>query len=157
MLPTTVVGSYPAVRGKGFKSILDPYSHALETAVNDQIAAGIDIISTGQVRGDMITSLTSQIPGIREQRVTGLVKPAQKPMTADDTRFAVSKHPKVKAMLAGPSTISHALKIDTPVYRDELILDLAQIIAVEASRLETLGIAIFQIDEPILSTGAADI
>ena len=158
ILPTTVVGSYPAVKAKGLKSLIDPYSQALDIAVNDQITAGVDIISSGQVRGDMITSLTSQIPGIRDQRVTGILKPTQKPMTADDTKYAISKHPKVKAMLAGPSTISHALKIDTPLYRnrDELILDVAQIIAAEALRLESLGIAIFQVDEPILSTGIAD-
>ncbi|MBN2734172.1 MAG: methionine synthase [Methanomicrobiaceae archaeon] len=158
ILPTTVVGSYPAVKSKGLKSLISPHSKALETAVADQIEVGIDIISSGQIRGDMITSLTSQMPGIRDQKVTGIIKPTQKPMTADDTRYAISKHPKVKAMLAGPSTISHALRIDTPVYRnrDELILDMAQVIAAEALRLESLGIAIFQIDEPILSTGVAD-
>ncbi|MDD4127247.1 MAG: methionine synthase [Methanomicrobium sp.] len=158
LLPTTVVGSYPVVKAKGLKSLIDPYSQALDIAVNDQITAGVDIISSGQVRGDMITSLTSQIPGIRDQRVTGILKPTQKPMTADDTKYAISRHPKVKAMLAGPSTISHALKIDNPLYRnrDELILDVAQIIAAEALRLESLGIAIFQVDEPILSTGIAD-
>ncbi|MBP2132902.1 5-methyltetrahydropteroyltriglutamate--homocysteine methyltransferase [Methanomicrobium sp. W14] len=158
IIPTTVVGSYPAVKSKGLKSFLDPYRQALETAVGDQIKSGIDIISTGQVRGDMITTLTSQIPGIRDQKVKGVIQPPLKPMTAEDTKYAVSRHNKVKAMLAGPSTISHALKIDTPLYRsrDELILDLAQIIAKEALNLESLGIAIFQIDEPILSTGIAD-
>ena len=158
LLPTTVVGSYPGVRSKGLKSVFSPYAEALNIAVTDQIEAGIDIISSGQIRGDMITSLTSQIPGIKEQRVTGTLKPTQKPMTAADTRYTISRHPKVKAMLAGPTTISHALKLDTPLYRnkDELILDLAKIIATEALRLESLGIAIFQIDEPILSTGTAD-
>ncbi|WOF15722.1 methionine synthase [Methanoplanus sp. FWC-SCC4] len=158
LLPTTVVGSYPAVRGKGLKSIINPFAGALETAVSDQINAGIDIISSGQIRGDMITSFTSQIPGIKNQTVSGPVLPSPKAITADDTRYALSRHPKVKAMLAGPSTISHALKIETPNYRnrDELVLDLAQVIASEASKLESLGITIFQIDEPILSTGIAN-
>ncbi|HZU75902.1 MAG TPA: methionine synthase, partial [Dehalococcoidia bacterium] len=42
---TTVVGSYP-VDGL-------PPRRAIQRAVEDQIAAGIDLISDGQVRGDM--------------------------------------------------------------------------------------------------------
>ncbi|MBP5475810.1 MAG: methionine synthase [Methanomicrobium sp.] len=158
ILPTTVVGSYPAVRSKGLKSIFNPYAASLETAVGDQVKAGVDIISTGQVRGDMITSLTSQIPGIRDQSVIGTLKPTQSAMTVDDTKYALSRHSQVKAMLAGPSTIAHALKIDTPLYRnrDEVIMDLAKVLAAEALRLQDTGISIFQIDEPILSTGIAD-
>ncbi len=158
ILPTTVVGSYPAVRSKGLKSLFNPYASSLETAVGDQVKAGVDIISTGQVRGDMITSLTSQIPGIRDQSVIGTLKPTQSAMTVDDTKYALSRHSQVKAMLAGPSTIAHALKIDTPLYRnrDEVIKDLAKVLAAEALRLQDTGISIFQIDEPILSTGIAD-
>lgn len=158
ILPTTVVGSYPAVRSKGLKSLFNPYASSLETAVGDQVKAGVDIISTGQVRGDMITSLTSQIPGIRDQSVIGTLKPTQSAMTVDDTKYALSRHSQVKAMLAGPSTIAHALKIDTPLYRnrDEVITDLAKVLAAEALRLQDTGISIFQIDEPILSTGIAD-
>ena len=158
ILPTTVVGSYPAVRSKGLKSLFNPYASSLETAVGDQIKAGVDIISTGQVRGDMITSLTSQIPGIRDQNIIGTLKPTQSAMTVDDTKYALSRHSQVKAMLAGPSTIAHALKIDTPLYRnrDEVITDLAKVLAAEALRLQDTGISIFQIDEPILSTGIAD-
>lgn len=158
ILPTTVVGSYPAVRSKGLKSLFNPYASSLETAVGDQVKAGVDIISTGQVRGDMITSLTSQIPGIRDQNIIGTLKPTQSAMTVDDTKYALSRHSQVKAMLAGPSTIAHALKIDTPLYRnrDEVIMDLAKVLATEALRLQDTGISIFQIDEPILSTGIAD-
>ncbi|EHQ35732.1 methionine synthase [Methanoplanus limicola] len=158
LLPTTVVGSYPAIQGKGLKSILDPFQPALETAVNDQIKAGIDIISSGQVRGDMISQIISLLPGIRGNNVTGMVQAPSKPITVHDTKYAVSKHERVKAMFAGPSTIAHALKIDTPVYRNknELVLDLAQALAHEAKNLENAGITILQIDEPILSTGAAD-
>ncbi len=158
LLPTTVVGSYPAVKSRGLKSLINPYASSLETAVSDQVKAGIDIISTGQIRGDMISSLTSQIPGIRDQSIIGTLKPTQSAMTVDDTKYALSRHSQVKAMLAGPSTIAHALKIDTPLYRnrDEVIMDLAHVLAAEALRLQDTGISIFQIDEPILSTGVAD-
>ena len=88
----------------------------------------------------------------------GTLKPTQSGMTVDDTKYALSRHSQVKAMLAGPSTIAHALKIDTPLYRnrDEVIMDLAHVLAAEALRLQETGITIFQIDEPILSTGIAD-
>lgn len=158
ILPTTVVGSYPPARPGGLRSLLDPFRQALESAVEDQIAAGIDIISTGQVRGDMIGSFTSQLPGIRGQSVNGIVGPSPKPITVADTKFALSRHRKVKGIITGPSTMAHGLKINTPCYRsrEELVLDLAQALAVEAMALEGAGVTLIQIDEPILSTGTAD-
>ncbi|KQC05496.1 MAG: methionine synthase [Methanoculleus sp. SDB] len=159
LLPTTVVGSYPVVKGKGLLSLMDPLKTAMETAVADQIRAGIDIISNGQVRGDMIGSFTSQLPGISGQRVIGRVQAPPKAFTVGDTRYALSQHAKVKGILTGPSTLAHALKIDTPMYRnrEELILDIAQALATEAKRLEETGVTIVQIDEPILSTGTANL
>jgi 5-methyltetrahydropteroyltriglutamate--homocysteine methyltransferase len=152
------VGSYPAVKAKGFKSMLDPYREALEVAVSDQINAGIDIISTGQIRGDMVSTILSRLPGISGQEVKGLIKPASGPITISDTKYALSKHGKVKAMFAGPSTLAHALKIKTPMYRnrDEIIPDIAISLIREAEFLQETGISILQIDEPILSTGIAN-
>lgn len=159
LLPTTVVGSYPAVKPKGLRLFGGKSDEALETAVADQIEAGVDIISSGQVRGDMISSLTSLLPGIKGSAVKGTIGKPLKPLTLADTQYAMSKTPKVKGILTGPTTLAHALKIETPLYRDrgELILDLAQAIATEAQALDEAGVAILQVDEPILSTGAADL
>ncbi|MDK2973737.1 MAG: 5-methyltetrahydropteroyltriglutamate--homocysteine methyltransferase [Methanofollis sp.] len=159
LLPTTVVGSYPVVKAGGLKGIFDPFQGAVETAVADQIRAGIDIISDGQVRGDMITVFVSRLPGIRAQKVIGRVEAPERPLTVADTKYALSKHPKVKGIITGPSTLAHGLRIETPIYRgrDELILDLAQALASEARALEAAGVSMVQIDEPILSTGAADL
>ncbi|WP_292490326.1 methionine synthase [Methanoculleus sp. 10] len=158
-LPTTVVGSYPVVKGSGIMGLVDPLKHAVEVAVADQIAAGIDIISDGQVRGDMIHAFTSRLPGIRGSAVVGKVQPARQPITVADTKYALSRHPKVKGILTGPSTLAHGLKLETPFYRnrDELVLDLAQALAVEAGYLQDAGVTLLQIDEPIFSTGAANI
>jgi len=158
-LPTTVVGSYPVVKAGGLKGLFDPLQGAVETAVADQIRAGIDIISDGQVRGDMITAFVSRLPGIRAQKVIGRVEAPERPLTVADTKYALSRHPKVKGIVTGPSTLAHGLRIETPLYRgrDELVLDLAQALASEARALEEAGAAIVQIDEPILSTGAADL
>ena len=159
LLPTTVVGSYPVVRGKGLRTLLDPLQQAVETAVSDQLEAGIDIISDGQVRGDMIGMIAGALPGIKHRDVTGIVRAPQKPITLADTRYALKRHPKVKGILTGPSTLAHGLRIATPSYRNkaELALDIAQALATEARALEDAGVTIIQIDEPILSTGAADL
>jgi 5-methyltetrahydropteroyltriglutamate--homocysteine methyltransferase len=159
VLPTTVVGSYPVVKAGGLRSLLDPLHGAVETAVADQLRAGIDIISDGQVRGDMITAFVSRLPGIRGQSVIGRIEPPDKPLTVADTKYALSKHPKVKGIITGPSTLAHGLRIETPAYRgrDEVVLDLAQALASEARALEAAGVTMVQIDEPIFSTGAADL
>lgn len=159
VLPTTVVGSYPVVKGKGIRNLFDPLHSAVETAVGDQMRAGIDIISDGQVRGDMIQIFTAKLPGIKGQEVIGKVQPASAPITVGDTRYALSKCPKVKGIITGPTTLAHGLHISTPMYRDreELALDLATALAVEARALEAAGVTLIQIDEPIFSTGIADL
>ncbi|WP_321505628.1 methionine synthase [uncultured Methanoregula sp.] len=159
VLATTVVGSYPVVKGSGLKSLFDPLHAAVETAVADQIGAGIDIISDGQVRGDMIGAFTAQLPGVKGQEVTGKIQPAAGPITAADTKYAISKAPKVKGIITGPSTLAHGLHLNTPMYRnkEELALDLAAALIVEAKSLESAGVTLLQIDEPILSTGIADL
>jgi 5-methyltetrahydropteroyltriglutamate--homocysteine methyltransferase len=158
LLPTTVVGSYPPVEGRGLRSLLDRYRTALEIAVDDQLRAGIEIVSDGQVRADMVSAFADKLPGVREGRVVGRVGPPAHAITIDDLRFARSRAPYVKGILTGPTTLAHALHLDTPVYRDkeELALDLAVVLAAEARSLEEAGACMVQVDEPILSTGAAD-
>ena len=159
VLATTVVGSYPVVRGGGLLSLLDPLRPSVETAVADQINAGIDIISDGQVRGDMIGAFSGKIPGIKGQEVVGKIQPAAVSITVADTRYARSKAPRVKGIITGPSTLAYGLHISTPMYRnkEELTADLAAALVPEAQALESSGITLLQVDEPILSTGIADL
>jgi len=159
VLATTVVGSYPVVKGGGLRSLFDPLHSAVETAVSDQISAGIDIISDGQVRGDMIGAFASKLPGVKGQEIIGKVQPASGPITVGDTKYALSKAPKVKGIITGPTTLAHGLHISTPMYRnkEELTLDLAAALVPEAKALEAAGITLLQIDEPMFSTGMADL
>ena len=159
VLATTVVGSYPVVKGSGIRSLFDPLHAAVETAVSDQIAAGIDIISDGQVRGDMINAFSGKIPGIKGQEVVMKVQPPAVPITVADTKYARSRAPRVKGIVTGPSTLAHGLHISTPAYRnkEELASDLAAALIPEVRGLEAAGITLLQIDEPILSTGTADL
>jgi 5-methyltetrahydropteroyltriglutamate--homocysteine methyltransferase len=134
VLPTTVVGSYPVVKTGGLRSLFDPLHGAVGTAVADQMAAGIDIISDGQVRGDMIGAFAAKLPGIRGQEVISKIQPAAGPITTGDTKYALSKFPKVKGIITGPTTLAHALHLSTPMYRnkEELALDLAIALVTEA-------------------------
>ncbi len=159
LLPTTVVGSYPVVGGGGLSSLVNPLRSAMKRAVEDQIRAGIDIISDGQVRGDMVGAFTSRLPGIRGQEVVGKILPASAPITAADVKYARRRTPLVKGIVTGPTTLAHALHLSTPQYRnrEELVPDLALALAMEARALQEEGIAVLQIDEPILSTGMGDL
>ena len=159
ILPTTVVGSYPAKPKRTLKSLFDPLHLAVEEAVSLQKKAGITIISDGQVRGDMIGVFASKLPGIRGSDVIGRVMPPDQAITIKDTAYAARQHPYVKAVVTGPSTIAYGLRLQTRLYRnkDELVPDIASALAVEAQGLSKTGAVMLQIDEPILSTGAANI
>ncbi|HWQ67785.1 MAG TPA: methionine synthase [Methanospirillum sp.] len=159
LLPTTVVGSFPAEPRRTLRSLFDPWHEAVCTSVDAQIAAGISIISDGQVRGDMIGSFASMLPGIRGKDVIGRVMPADMAITIRDTRYALTRHPHVKGIITGPSTLSYGLHLASANYRgrDELIPDIAYALRKEAESLASLGITVLQIDEPIFSTGTADL
>ena len=71
---STVVGSYPVElkEASGFKDKLlksvgayDPFKDSIKQAVFSQLDAGVDIISDGQVRGDMVSSFSKFIPGFK--------------------------------------------------------------------------------------------
>jgi 5-methyltetrahydropteroyltriglutamate--homocysteine methyltransferase len=159
LLPTTVVGSYPTFGRRGLGSLIDPMRAAVQTAVDDQLKAGIDIISDGQVRGDMVESFTGKLPGIRGQEVIGKIMPPSGTISVADTRYALTKAEYVKGIITGPNTLSHALHIATPMYRSrgELAIDLARALSGEALALVEAGVCMVQIDEPIFSTGIADL
>lgn len=159
ILPTTVVGSYPSQPKRTLRSLFDPYHGAVEEAVSLQKKAGITIISDGQVRGDMIGAFASKLPGIRGGDVIGRVMPPDQAITIKDTAYAVRQHPYVKAIITGPSTLAYGLHLGTPLYRNrnELVPDIASSLVVEAQGLAKTGAVMLQIDEPILSTGAADL
>ena len=71
---STVVGSFPAeikspttTKDKLLKvfGVYDPFKQSIKQTVISQLDAGIDIISDGQVRGDMVSTFTNFIPGMK--------------------------------------------------------------------------------------------
>lgn len=154
-LLTTVVGSYPT-------GDLPP-RRAVQRAVEDQLAAGIELIADGQVRGDMIATFAARIPGFAQaadgvwEVVDALDLPAA-PITADDFALArriAGQRATVKGIVTGPVTLALAARLapDAPYaapHDPSLILRLAEILAHEVAALVAAGAEVVQVDEPAL-------
>ncbi len=161
MMITTVVGSYPA--GIAIKSE-DDVKKAIEIAVKDQERAGVDIISDGQVRADMVGIFALNMPGYRKEggryRVVGRIEVPDQPATVGDYQFArkIAKA-KVKGIVTGPTTMakSSVVEAGSPYKSNtdpELIFDIAYAQAAEVRALTAAGAEVIQIDEPFFSVGA---
>jgi 5-methyltetrahydropteroyltriglutamate--homocysteine methyltransferase len=100
---TTVVGSFPvsspcvpeSVSSKisNFLGFYDPYLPLLELAVKDQINAGVDIISDGQIRGDMIQVFARHLPGMvveqNTSKIVDKIRPANHSLGGNDLKHAL--------------------------------------------------------------------
>lgn len=184
---TTVVGSYPLVlRGPvsisekflSYFGLYDKYKPAIELAVRDQIEAGIDIISDGQVREGMIEMFADAIPGMTVEdntpKIVGKILHPYGSVSADDLKYAIRvsesiskeygsnqdmKFGKgVKGIITGPSTLVFSSRMEGFYKKKEdAIVDLAYALKREAEYLEAAGAVYIQIDEPFISTGMVDI
>jgi 5-methyltetrahydropteroyltriglutamate--homocysteine methyltransferase len=155
-LLTTVVGSYPT---GGL-----PPRRAIQRAVEDQIAAGIELISDGQARGDMISIFAERMPGFHqaddgEWEVTDALDMPESPITATDYAFArglAAGRAEVKGVVTGPVTLALACRVapGAPYSSPEdpaLILRLAELLAREVAALVAAGARVVQVDEPLLA------
>lgn len=183
---STVVGSYPVYikeETSGKDKILsslgahDPCKIAIQHAVESQLRAGIDIISDGQVRGEMVEIFTKNTPGFKIEGntcfITSKISKHHKSIGASDLKLAIKymnnflknsdftdeeKAKKgVKGIITGPCTIVQSSKLG-PVYKDKniAILDMAYALMDECISLEKAGAKLIQIDEPFISTGLID-
>ena len=176
---STVVGSYPVElkEHSGFKNKLlssfgihDPFKESIKQAVFSQLDAGVDIISDGQVRGDMVSSFSKYIPGFKiEDGNTYIVSKIVRPIgeiSVKDLLYAkklikeyyngnVPEGKGIKGIITGPSTIIHSSRI-TSFYKekDDAIIDLAHSLKSEVNAIERRVKPVYiQVDEPFLSTG----
>lgn len=157
-LLTTVVGGYPS-------SGLPP-KRAIQRAVEDQIAAGVDVISDGQMRGDMISTFAERIPGFRKAddgvwEIEDALDQPDSPITATDYAFARSLawgRAEVKGIVTGPITLARSCRVSPRApyagpSDPALLLRLSEILAREVAALVAAGARVVQVDEPAL--GAA--
>jgi 5-methyltetrahydropteroyltriglutamate--homocysteine methyltransferase len=193
---TTVVGSYPVINREpnSLKEKIqatfgnyDPCRPALIRAVMDQVKAGIDLISDGQVRGSMLEIFARSIPGMgvedKKPIIQNKIAPAPYSIGADDMKLALSAAKKispafktnldifdgnlfqnnfkgVKGIITGPTTLTLSSLMEGFYSKDkkeEAIMDLAWALKKEAEYLQNAGASIIQVDEPYLSTGIADL
>lgn len=178
---STVIGSFPVELEppKSFKDkllnifgVYDPYKLAIARAVKLQLDAGVDIISDGQVRGDMVTSFSQYTMGMKiEGSSTVIYNKITKPtreITTADLKYAkkllndyyggnVPAEKGVKGIVTGPSTIVFSSRIES-FYKNKnaAILDLAHALRYEMEAITKVGVKYIQIDEPFLSTGMVD-
>ena len=181
-MKSTVVGSFPAEESSpsNFKDKIlnalgsyDPFKQAIKDSVIAQLDAGVDIISDGQVRGDMVSIFTNYIPGMKiEDGNTVIVSKIRNPtqeISVNDLKYAkkvmkeyyggnIPEGKGVKGIITGPNTIVHSSRIQS-FYKnkEDAIIDLAHSLKYEvnaiANKVEPVYI---QIDEPFLSTGMVD-
>ena len=147
---STVVGSFPVdiKKAETIKDKIlnvfgayDPYKAAIKEAVISQLDAGVDIVSDGQVRGDMVTSFTQFIPGMKMEHnstvITSKIRDPIKEITVNDLKFAkkvisnyyngnIPQNKGIKGIVTGPSTIVYSSRIES-FYKnkDDAIIDLA--------------------------------
>lgn len=176
---STVVGSFPVEvkEPSSFKDKLlnifgayDPFKESIRQAVYSQLDAGVDIISDGQVRGDMVSSFSKYIPGFKiEDGNTFIVSKIRRPtgeISVKDLLYAkklikeyyngnIPEGKGIKGIITGPSTIIHSSRI-TSFYKnkDDAIIDLADSLKFEVNAIENKVNPVYiQVDEPFLSTG----
>lgn len=150
---TTVIGSYPLKYSE-----LGP--DAIRMAIEDQLAAGVELVTDGQTRYDMIEYFARAIDGYTydgKSVITGQIGRGKPDEFVDDFRLAKSLAPRVKGLITGPVTLVFSTRIKARYagYRDEQVyLDTADALLDIARALEAEGAEWIQIDEPYLSVGA---
>ena len=181
-MKSTVVGSFPvevkdpsSTKDKLLNALgaYDSYKDSIKECVISQLDAGVDIVSDGQVRGDMVSIFTQHIPGMKiEDGNTMIISKISKPMkeiSVKDLQYAqsvvndyyngnVPEGCGVKGVITGPNTIVHSSRI-LSFYKnkEDAIIDLAHSLKYEVDAIaDKVNPVYIQIDEPFLSTGMVD-
>jgi len=162
VIKTTVIGSYPvqpdnmAFMKNYFDQTLDTsWEKNIETAVNDMLGAGIDIITDGQTRDPMIQLFTRKLDGCRVRGRAEIINKIRyrEPVTVEDQKYARSLLPKdrkLKGVITGPYTLARSC-IDL-YYSDEKqeAFDFASALKQEAELLQK-HVDMLSMDEPFFS------
>ncbi|AVR04724.1 methionine synthase [Pluralibacter gergoviae] len=138
---------------------------ALRLALDDQLQAGIDIVSDGeQTRQHFVTTFIEHLSGVDFEKreivkirnrydasvpsVIGEVV-RKKPVFVDDARFLRQQTTApIKWALPGPMTMIDTLYDGHYKSREKLAWEFARILNQEAKDLEAAGVDIIQFDEP---------
>ena len=186
LLPTSTAGSLPkpswlAEPEKIWSpwmlegdALLDAKQDALRVSLQEQLHAGIDIVSDGeQTRQHFVTTFIEHLDGVDfKQRETVKIRDRyeasvptvvgavsrQKPVFVDDAKFlrAQTDQP-IKWALPGPMTMIDTLYDSHYKSREKLAWEFAKILNEEARELEAAGVDIIQFDEPAFNVFFDDV
>ncbi len=145
--------------------LMEAKRDALRLALDDQLQAGIEIVSDGeQTRQHFVTTFIEHLDGVDFEKretvrirnrydasvptVVGAVS-RQRPVFVDDAKF-LRQHTKkpIKWALPGPMTMIDTLYDSHYRSREKLAWEFAKILNQEARELEAAGVDIIQFDEP---------
>ena len=177
LLPTSSAGSLPKpswiaqpeVLWSPWKlqdeELVDGKRDALRLCLDDQVRAGIDIVSDGeQTRQHFVTTFIEHLSGVDFEKrevvrirnrydasvptVVGEVS-RQKPVFVEDAKILrkLTDRP-IKWALPGPMTMIDTLYDNHYKSREKLAWEFAKILNQEAKELEAAGVDIIQFDEP---------
>lgn len=177
LLPTSTSGSLPKPSWLAQPETLwspwkpagddlaDAKRDALRLCLDDQLRAGIDIVSDGeQTRQHFVTTFIEHLNGVDfEKRETVRIRnrydasvpsvvgevSRTKPVFVDDAKFLrqLTTQP-IKWALPGPMTMIDTLHDGHYKSREKLAWEFAKILNQEAKELEAAGVDIIQFDEP---------
>ena len=155
-----IVGSFPAEESSpsNFKDKLlnsfgsyDPFKEAIKSSVIAQLDAGVDIISDGQVRGDMVSIFTNYIPGMKIEDgntfIVGKIRNPTQEISIKDLQYSkkvmkeyyggnIPEGKGIKGIITGPNTIVHSSRITGfSKNQEDAIIDLAHSLKFEADAI----------------------
>ena len=177
LLPTSTAGSLPkpswiAEPEKLWspwkledQELIDGKNDALRLCLDDQVRAGIDIVSDGeQTRQHFVTTFIEHLEGVDfekreivkirnryEASVPSVIGPVSRPKSVfveDAKRLRQLTDKPIKWALPGPMTMIDTLYDGHYKSREKLAWEFAKILNQEAKELEAVGIDIIQFDEP---------
>lgn len=140
----------------------------VEEVVREQAAAGLELVTDGQIRWyDPISHLAGRLRRVeingllryfdtnfyfRQPVIKGRVERVR-PMILEEFRYTQQVSPRpVKPVLTGPYTLAVSSIRETPVYRRlaALVLDFSEALAQEVSALASAGAKVIQLEEPAI-------
>lgn len=146
-------------------ALLNGKQDALRVSLQEQLAAGIDIVSDGeQTRQHFVTTFLEHLSGVDfankktvrirdryDASVPGVIGPVsrQKSVFVEDAKFLRSQTDQpIKWALPGPMTMVDTLYDDYYQDRQTLAFEFAKALNQEARELQAAGVDIIQFDEP---------
>ena len=166
-------GAYTAAVSAGGAALEAAFVRGTREAVRDQVAAGIDIPTDGEIRrenyihyhcrhldgidfGNLTERAVRGVYNAHLPTVTGQIKPAAN-FLARDWRIAQAATDRpVKITMPGPMTMSDTLADEYYGDRARLGADIARAVNAEIRDLTAAGCGHIQIDEPVFARRAED-